>query len=71
MSLRYNMTKFLIAFLFFIIAIVFMAVSLHFSRYKKRKTGGCSCALEEEVKDGAHSESCSVCSDGDSNDTIK
>jgi hypothetical protein len=55
------MTTFLIAFIFFIIAVLFMAISLHFSRYKKRKTGGCGCALDESSKDGNHSESCPVC----------
>jgi len=57
------MGKFLMAFIFAIAAILFMAISLHFSRYKKRKTGGCSCGFEEMLKDGAHSSSCHVCSD--------
>jgi len=35
------MLQYIIVFAFFILAFVFMGITLHFSKYKKRKSGCC------------------------------
>jgi hypothetical protein len=56
------MERFFIAFIFVIAALLFMAISLHLSRYKKRKTGCCSHGQDEGTK--VSPQSCPVCSTG-------
>jgi hypothetical protein len=57
--------QFLIVLISVFIAVLFMALSFHFSRYKKRKTV-CRCeGSEEEKEHSPQSQSCPVCGTGD------
>jgi hypothetical protein len=53
--------QFLIVLISVIIAVLFMALSFHFSKYKKRKTT-CQCDGSEEGREHSpESKSCPVC----------
>ena len=54
------MYDFLVISGFFILAIVFMASALHFSRFKGKKSGCCGSSLFEE-ESGKDATSCVVC----------
>lgn len=53
-----NMTEYIVAFLFFVLAISIMLMALHFSQYKKRPSGCCGgrhCDTDAEEGERYHS----------------
>lgn len=58
------MMQYVAVFAFFIIGFAFMALMLHFSQYRKRKSTCCSDVLEEFEK----GENCDTCPNKDSDE---
>lgn len=55
------MEQYLVAFVFFIAAFLFMGFSLHFSKYKKRGAG-CGChGSSGHRRDSVNGPSCATC----------
>jgi rubredoxin len=63
--------QFLIVLIFVIIAVLLLALSLHFSKYKNRKTA-CQCAGSEETEEHVpQSRYCPVCGGTRNKENIK